>query len=57
MALYRYKALNARGVPAVVLSCGYLDAHTVHERVALIDLVAAAEWAVRIAEVAAERSF
>ncbi len=45
---------NARGVPSVVLSCGYLDAHTVEERVALSDLVAAAQWALAVAEVAAE---
>lgn len=46
---------NARGIPSVVLTCGYYDAHSVHERVALSDIAAAAEWAVRIAEVAAER--
>jgi tripeptide aminopeptidase len=45
---------NARGIPAVVLSCGYVDAHTVNERVALSDMVAAAEWAVEIARTAAE---
>jgi tripeptide aminopeptidase len=44
---------NARGVPAVVLSCGYRDAHTVDEHVALSQMVAAAEWAVEIARVAA----
>jgi tripeptide aminopeptidase len=45
---------NARGVPAVVLSCGYVDAHTVHERIPLADLAAGAEWALRIAETAAD---
>ena len=45
---------NARGVPAVVLSCGYVDAHTVHEYVPLADMVAAAEWAVSIARTAAQ---
>lgn len=44
---------NARGVPTVVLSCGYLDAHTTKERIALQDLVEGAEWVVRIAERAA----
>jgi tripeptide aminopeptidase len=44
---------NAFGVPTVVLSCGYIDAHTVKERVAIADLVAGAEWVARIAEVAA----
>jgi tripeptide aminopeptidase len=47
---------NARGIPSVVLSCGYLDAHTENEHVALSDMVAAAEWAVEIARVAAEGS-
>jgi len=44
---------NARGVPAVVLSCGYVDAHTFNERVPLADMVAAAEWAVSIAQTVA----
>jgi tripeptide aminopeptidase len=48
---------NARGVPAVVLSCGYIDAHSVHEHVALADLIAGAEWAIRIAETAAQEEF
>lgn len=46
---------NAKGVPAVVLSCGYLDAHSVNEHVPLADLMAGAEWAVRIALEAAGR--
>ncbi len=45
---------NARGIPTVVLSCGYLEAHSVHEHIALTDLVRAAEWAVQIAIVAGE---
>lgn len=44
---------NARGVPTVVLSCGYVDAHTFQERVALSDLIAGAEWTVAIARTAA----
>jgi tripeptide aminopeptidase len=44
---------NARGVPSVVLSCGYYDAHTFNERVALADMVAGAECAVNIALAAA----
>jgi tripeptide aminopeptidase len=44
---------NARGIPAVVVSCGYLDAHTVNERVPVADMMAAAGWAVEIARVAA----
>jgi tripeptide aminopeptidase len=47
---------NARGVPSVVLSCGYRDAHTVNEHVALDQMAAAAAWAVSIAETAAEGS-
>jgi tripeptide aminopeptidase len=46
---------NAGGIPAVVVSCGYLDAHTVNERVPVADMVAAAGWAVEIARVAASR--
>jgi tripeptide aminopeptidase len=46
---------NAGGVPTVVLSCGYMDAHSVHEHVTLSDMVAGAEWAVEIARVAGER--
>jgi len=44
---------NARGIPAVVLSCGYRDAHTVNEHVALSEMVASARWAVAIAETVA----
>ncbi len=44
---------NAIGVPTVVLSCGYRDAHTVDEHIHLRDLIAGAEWAVEIARVAA----
>jgi tripeptide aminopeptidase len=44
---------NARGIPAVVLSCGYMDAHSINEHVSLADMTAAAEWAVQIARVAA----
>jgi len=45
---------NARDVPAVVLTCGYFDAHSVNEHVALSEMVAAASWAVEIARVVAE---
>lgn len=45
---------NARGIPTVVLSCGYLEAHSIHEHVALADMVQAANWAVQIALVAGE---
>jgi len=44
---------NARGIPAVVLSCGYLDAHSVDEHVALEELATGAEWASQIARTAA----
>lgn len=47
---------NARGIPTVVLSCGYIDAHSINEHVALAEMVAAAEWAVRIAEVVASEA-
>ena len=47
---------NARGIPTVVLTCGYYDAHSVNEHVALADMVLAAEWAVRVAQVAANQS-
>lgn len=45
---------NARGVPSVVLTCGYADAHSVNEHVALSEMVAASRWAVEIARVVAE---
>jgi tripeptide aminopeptidase len=45
---------NAAGIPTVVLSCGYIDAHTVNEHIATADLEAAANWAVHLALVAAE---
>lgn len=35
---------NAMGVPTVVLSCGYIEAHSVREHVAMVDLEAAARW-------------
>ncbi|MFN3650809.1 MAG: M20/M25/M40 family metallo-hydrolase [Armatimonadota bacterium] len=44
---------NARGVPAVVCTCGYADAHSVKEHIPVADLLAGAEWVVRIAEAAA----
>lgn len=47
---------NARGVPCVVLTCGYADAHSVNEHVALSEMVAAANWAVEIARVIADGS-
>lgn len=47
---------NARGVPSVVLTCGYFDAHSVNEHVALSEMIAAAAWAVEIARVVAEGS-
>lgn len=46
---------NERGIPSVVLSCGYEAAHTVHEHVSLRDLVTGAEWVASIAQVAAAR--
>ncbi len=46
---------NSRGIPTVVVSCGYYDAHSVHEHVSLADMEVCAEWAVRIAQVAAAR--
>ena len=45
---------NGRGIPCVVLSVGYVDHHTFQERIPLADLYAGAEWAVAIAQVAAE---
>ncbi|MBI3909556.1 MAG: M20/M25/M40 family metallo-hydrolase, partial [Armatimonadetes bacterium] len=45
---------NARGISSVVLSCGYMAAHSSQEHVALADLVAGAEWVVAIAREAAE---
>jgi len=45
---------NERGVPSVVLTCGYADAHSVNEHVALSEMVSAATWAVEIARVVAE---
>lgn len=45
---------NAWGVPTVVMSCGYLDAHTPDERVSLDDMALAAEWALAIVAESAE---
>src|SRR5206468_1912275 len=45
---------NARGIPSVVLSCGYLHAHTHDEQVSMADLVAGAEWAAAIAHAATD---
>jgi tripeptide aminopeptidase len=44
---------NARGIPTVVLSCGYRDAHSVNEHVPLSEIAAVANWALAIAETAA----
>ena len=44
---------NEWGVPTVVLSCGYQNAHSIHETVALADMELAAAWCVSIAEEAA----
>jgi tripeptide aminopeptidase len=35
---------NSRGIPAVVLSCGYEKVHTTEERIALDQLALLAEW-------------
>lgn len=40
---------NNRGVPAVVLSCGYEKAHTTEERISLEQLALLAEWVTAIA--------
>ena len=48
---------NARGIPSVVLSCGYHGAHTFDERVSLADMVAGAEWAMAIAVAATQPRF
>src|SRR5205807_6474896 len=47
---------NARGIPSVVLSCGYHCAHTFDEHVSLAAMVAGAEWAMAIAVTAARPS-
>ena len=39
---------NSRGIPAVVLSCGYEKVHTTAERIALSQLALLAEWLVAI---------
>jgi tripeptide aminopeptidase len=39
---------NHRGVPSVVLSCGYEKVHTTEERIPLQQLVLLAEWVVAI---------
>ena len=39
---------NHRGIPAVVLSCGYEKVHTTEERIALKQLALLAEWVVAI---------
>ncbi len=39
---------NSRGIPAVVLSCGYEKVHTTEERIALKQLALLAEWVVAI---------
>jgi tripeptide aminopeptidase len=44
---------NARSIPSVVLSCGYIDAHAVTEHVALADMELAARWVIAIAQEAA----
>lgn len=35
---------NARGIPAVVLTCGYREAHSVREHLPFADLLDAARW-------------
>ncbi len=44
---------NAMGVPTVVLTCGYVDAHTVYERISMADLEQGALWAAHLALAAA----
>jgi tripeptide aminopeptidase len=39
---------NNRGIPSVVLSCGYEKVHTTEERIALDQLVLLAEWVMAI---------
>jgi tripeptide aminopeptidase len=39
---------NSRGIPSVVLSCGYEKVHTTEERIALDQLALLAEWVVEI---------
>jgi tripeptide aminopeptidase len=39
---------NSRGIPAVVLSCGYEKVHTTEERIALEQLAQLAEWVAAI---------
>lgn len=41
---------NSRGIPSVVLSCGYEKVHTTEERIALEQLALLAEWVVAVAE-------
>jgi tripeptide aminopeptidase len=41
---------NSRGLPTVVLSCGYQKAHTTEERIALDQLVLLTEWVLAIIE-------
>jgi tripeptide aminopeptidase len=48
---------NAHGISAVVLSCGYEDAHAVTEHVAFADIRLNALWCLGLVEAAAERSF
>ncbi len=40
--------LNSRGIPSVVLSCGYEMVHTTEERIALDQLALLAEWVTAI---------
>jgi len=39
---------NSRGLPAVVLSCGYEQVHTTGERIPLAQLALLTEWVVAI---------
>lgn len=45
---------NAYGIPTVVLSCGYEDAHSVDEHVAFADIRLNAEWCLGLVAAAAE---
>lgn len=42
---------NSKGLPTVVLSCGYENAHTTRERISLEQLRLLAEWTVAIAAI------
>ncbi|MEN6372682.1 MAG: M20/M25/M40 family metallo-hydrolase [Armatimonadota bacterium] len=46
---------NAKGIPAVVIGCGYEGAHSRQEKVAIADLKKAAEYALSLIKVSGEK--